>query len=505
MNNILLIGGTDPSGAGLQTDWQVVHHLNTQASSVVTAVTSQNSEGVQDLGILLYQQVKSQLNMLKGSHFAAIKIGMLGNECVIKAVVDFLKTQADETAIILDPVLTSSSDGTLLNHKGLKALLNDLLPLVTLITPNVNELSTLTKLPIHTEKDRKTAANKLLKLGAKSVLVKGGHFQADTTKSIDYYINATESFYLTGTRWEERLNVRGTGCALASAIACSLSKAYSLSDAIVFAKAFISSGIRQAVVADQQLKLHFEHTNKVNPFQLEDFPRLYKNIEACAQHPVFASCDTQQLGIYPVVDSVDWLKKLIPLGIKTIQLRIKEHPPEAVESDLIEAIHVAKKHNIRLFINDYWQLAVKHKAYGIHLGQEDLDKLGNDDLAMITNAGCRLGISTHCYTEVARAHGIKPSYLALGPIFDTTSKIMPWIPQGVPAVHNWVDLLGNAYPMVAIGGINQERAKALKKTGIGSVAMITAITEANDYQQVTKQLLALWQPRTNTEITGHCI
>ncbi len=492
MNNILLIGGTDPSGAGLQTDWQVANQLQVPASSVVTAVTSQNSEGVSDQGVLLYQHVKSQLKMLEEIPFAAIKIGMLGNEGVVRAIVDFIRTHASNTPVILDPVLESSSAGTLINHKGFKALLKDLLPLVTLITPNNNELSALTGISINTNEDRETAAQSLLSRGANAVLVKGGHFETGKNKSVDYFASTQSSFYLAGQRWQDRWNVRGTGCAFASAVACSMSKHYSLSDAIVFAKAFISNGIRQAKENNQSLRLSFAKQSKVNPFDLEDYPELYKNQEELERTSTFPSCNTKKLGIYPVVDSFNWVKKLVPLGIKTIQLRIKDQPAEAVESELSDAIEYAKKNQIRLFINDYWELAIKHKAYGIHLGQEDLDELNSNDLDQIANAGCRLGVSTHCYTEVARAHAIKPSYLALGPIFETTSKDMPWIPQGVFAVQNWMDLLGAEYPLVAIGGINYERTKALKETGIGSVAMISAITQADDYAIATRQFLALW-------------
>lgn len=204
---------------------------------------------------------------------------------------------------------------------------------------------------------------------------------------------------------------------------------------------------------------------------------------------IFASCETKKLGIYPVVDSLAWIKKLVPLGVETIQLRIKDKQDADVEEIIVDAINFCKDYPVRLFINDYWRVAVKHKAYGIHLGQEDLS---DTNLQAIIDAGCRLGVSTHSYQEVSRATSIKPSYIALGPIFATTSKDMPWIPQGVAAVTKWVDMLGDDYPLVAIGGINFERAQALKETGVGSVAMISAITESDDYEKATKELLALW-------------
>lgn len=211
--------------------------------------------------------------------------------------------------------------------------------------------------------------------------------------------------------------------------------------------------------------------------------------------PTLPRCDTQRLGIYPVVDSVEWVEKLINCGIQTIQLRLKtdiKHPPTPAELDrqIQAAVAVCKGRNIRLFINDHWQLAIKHRAYGIHLGQEDLYTA---NLQAIADADCRLGVSTHSYTEVARALSIKPSYIAIGPIYATTSKQMPWIPQGVAAVERWMALLGDHYPLVAIGGIDAARAAALKPTGVGSVAMISAITQAVDYRQATQELLELWQ------------
>ena len=502
---ILVIGGTDPGGAGLQTDWQVVHHLTQRfdihASSVVSAVTAQNSEGVFDQGILPYEQIKAQFNTLKNQTFSAIKIGMLGNQQVIKAVIEFIKTQTPDTFIIVDPVLASSSGGALLNPAGIQSLLTDLLPLVSLITPNANELALLTQRAINNHQELESAAQSLIDLGASAVLVKGGHFQVDKSHTTDVFMSSKgilqekekAKLYLKGQRWENKENVRGTGCALATAIACFIDQGHSLNDAVVVANALISGGIRHVRSHDKQQKLHFQSLSNQTLFERIDLPHVFNSEKALNTHYHFKRCETNQLGIYPVVDSVEWLKKLIPLGIQTIQLRIKDKQDEDVEGDIVAAIEYGKTHQTRLFINDYWQLAIKHKAYGIHLGQEDLDKLSLEELSMIAESGCRLGISTHSYTEVARACAIKPSYLALGPIFETTSKEMPWIPQGVTAVQNWVDFFQDEYPLVAIGGINLKRAKALKQTGVGSVAMISAITEADDYAEATREMMSVFR------------
>ena len=178
------------------------------------------------------------------------------------------------------------------------------------------------------------------------------------------------------------------------------------------------------------------------------------------------------------------MEKLLEAGVNTIQLRIKDKTGDVLEQEIIQAIQLAKTHKARLFINDYWQLALKHNAYGVHLGQEDLQSA---DLAALANAGIRLGISTHGYFEVARAHAIRPSYMAIGPIYETTSKLMPHQPQGLSELKRFCRLLD--YPLVAIGGINLERLPDVLATEVTGVAVISAITKANDPVNEAKRWL----------------
>lgn len=194
-----------------------------------------------------------------------------------------------------------------------------------------------------------------------------------------------------------------------------------------------------------------------------------------------------RLGLYPVVDSVEWIARLLDVGVTTLQLRIKDLPDEQVEDDIAAAIALGKRYNARLFINDYWQLAIKHGAYGVHLGQEDLDTA---DLAAIHHAGLRLGVSTHDDSELARAIAVKPSYIALGHIFPTQTKDMPSAPQGLVELKRHVAGLSD-YPTVAIGGISHDRVAAVLDCGVGSVAMVSAITQAADWRAATAQLLQL--------------
>ncbi|MEN4874476.1 thiamine phosphate synthase [Kosakonia cowanii] len=194
-----------------------------------------------------------------------------------------------------------------------------------------------------------------------------------------------------------------------------------------------------------------------------------------------------RLGLYPVVDSVEWIARLLDAGVRTLQLRIKDKRDEEVEADVMAAIALARRYNARLFINDYWRLAIKHQAYGVHLGQEDL---ATTDLTAIRQAGLRLGLSTHDDMEIDVALAARPSYIALGHVFPTQTKQMPSAPQGLATLTRHVARLGD-YPTVAIGGISLARAPDVLATGVGSIAVVSAITQADEWQQATRQLLDL--------------
>ena len=215
-----------------------------------------------------------------------------------------------------------------------------------------------------------------------------------------------------------------------------------------------------------------------------------------ASIPMFARCflpnETAALGFYPVVDSVPLLRQLLALGVTTLQLRIKQ-PALSLENTITEAVALGRQYRARLFINDHWQLAIAAGAYGVHLGQEDLLQA---DLVAIAQAGLHLGISTHGYYELLCAAHWQPSYIALGHIFPTTTKQMPSLPQGVARLATYQQLVCD-YPTVAIGGIDLGNAAEVLATGVGSVAVVRAVTQASDLPMTVagwQQLCATLQP-----------
>ena len=192
-----------------------------------------------------------------------------------------------------------------------------------------------------------------------------------------------------------------------------------------------------------------------------------------------------KLGLYVIVDSYEWIERLIHAGVKTLQIRIKDRSPEQAEEEVARCIALAKQHQVRLFVDDFWQLAIKYQAYGVHLGQEDLLTA---DLNAIQQAGLRLGVSTHNREEIELVLPLRPSYIALGHIFPTQSKIMPSGPQGIANLAAQVKDLGDI-PTVAIGGITASHFADVLATGVGSIAVISAITQAEDWHSAVKNLL----------------
>ncbi|HRE55384.1 MAG TPA: thiamine phosphate synthase [Candidatus Competibacter sp.] len=196
-------------------------------------------------------------------------------------------------------------------------------------------------------------------------------------------------------------------------------------------------------------------------------------------------------GFYPVVDDVDWVRRFLPLGVRTLQLRIKGQPESAVRRQIREALAVAADYDdCQLIINDYWREAIREGAAWLHLGQEDL---AGADLAAIRTAGIRLGVSTHSPEELANALDVEPDYVALGPIYETTLKKMPWSPQGLERIDEWKARF--ACPLVAIGGITLERAPAVLAAGADSIAVVSDVLYASDPDSRVRAWLDLFRER----------
>ncbi len=189
---------------------------------------------------------------------------------------------------------------------------------------------------------------------------------------------------------------------------------------------------------------------------------------------------------YPIVPDADWLARLVPLGVKTIQLRLKQVSQEHIKRDIEKGLEICAIHKCQLIVNDYWQEAIALGADYIHLGQEDL---AGADLSAIRKANLKLGLSTHDHKELERALAAKPDYVALGPIYETKLKKMKWAPQGLDRIAEWKSAV--PCPLVAIGGITVERAQSAIERGADSVAVVTDIITRENPEARVHEWLAL--------------
>lgn len=514
--------------------------------SVITAVTAQNSLGVMQINAMSEDVILSQINALEQEKPASvIKIGLLANkqqvELVAQQIAKFKRNWPIKPFVIYDPVAVASSGGNLTEDDILPSIKDKLLPLVDLLTPNGQEVQKLTGVLVTSWACLRTAAEKLLALGVGTTIIKGGHINIAENKSIDFCTDGKQEYWLSSDRINTQ-NSHGTGCTFASALAALLALGYALKDAFVIAKAYINQGLNISKQLSDNSNLFkgafyqgeiyqraiYQRSicQGLWPNDISDYPEVlvagtelaqsigwtsskpeYLSIKqelGSKQKPVsinaqqqfcsgFASVETNKLGLYPVVDSITWLERLLKTGVTTIQYREKNLKGDELKTAIQQAITLGKQYKAKLFINDYWQLAIKHKAYGVHLGQEDIQTA---DLNAIKQADLRLGISTHGHYELLKIKQYKPSYLAVGAIFPTKTKDMTGQIQGVKTLEQLVKLNPDI-PMVAIGGINLQRAESVLATQVGSIAVVTAITEAENPECAVNEFQQLFQQRVS--------
>ncbi|MDP3654159.1 MAG: thiamine phosphate synthase [Rhodoferax sp.] len=213
-------------------------------------------------------------------------------------------------------------------------------------------------------------------------------------------------------------------------------------------------------------------------------------MQAWPRQDAFAPCP-HKLGLYAVLPDAAWVARMARAGVPTVQLRFKSDDAQAVAHEVRAAVAAVKGTDSLLFINDHWQAAIDAGAYGVHLGQEDLDTA---DLQHIRAAGLRLGLSSHGYAEMCKADRVSPSYIAMGAVFPTTLKRMVTAPQGTGRLHAYARLMRD-YPLVAIGGIDASTLPEVLSSGVGSVAVVRALVAAEQPEAMAASLQAAFIPR----------
>jgi thiamine-phosphate pyrophosphorylase len=185
---------------------------------------------------------------------------------------------------------------------------------------------------------------------------------------------------------------------------------------------------------------------------------------------------------YLIVDSAAWIARLLPCGVRLVQLRIKDKPDTIIGAEIEESKVLCERHGAQLVVNDYWQHAINAGCDFVHLGHGDLDTA---DLPAIRRAGIKFGLSTHDEAELSRALDTRPDYIALGPVYPTALKAMAVAPQGLPRITEWKKKIGKI-PLVGIGGITLARAVGVLEAGADSAAVVSDISRNADPQQRTR-------------------
>ncbi|AVC44047.1 bifunctional hydroxymethylpyrimidine kinase/phosphomethylpyrimidine kinase [Francisella tularensis subsp. novicida] len=470
----LTIGGSDSSsGAGIQADIKTANNIGVHACSIISCITAQNSTSILSIEKVSKDSFKKQIQAISSDFkIKVIKTSVLSSTEQVDIVVDLLSSLKD-VFYICDPVMVSTTGYSLVDYKFVEYSKQKLYPLADILVPNLDEAKMLLdEYDSSSVELAKIAKAIQKKYNCKGVLMKGGH-DSNKNISLDCYYSPKINYALTSKRYMLDEKVRGTGCTFSSAIASFLILGFDVNNSVVLAKSYISNAIKnsQKIASQGCLIVVAKYINKQG---------LFPKISTYGQDLNIKFKSINKIGFYPIIDDASKIPGLANLGIKTIQLRIKSDDNKHIQKHIVEAIEYQNKYGLQLFINDYYDLAIKYKAFGIHLGHEDLLNIDKKTLLKIKNTDIALGLSTHDYYELAIALGVNPSYIALGPIYTTTTKKMKFAPQGIDKIHEWSNITDT--PLVVIGGIKKKHIQSIADIGVDGIAVVTLIDEISNQE-----------------------
>jgi hydroxymethylpyrimidine kinase/phosphomethylpyrimidine kinase/thiamine-phosphate diphosphorylase len=478
------IAGSDSgAGAGLQADLRAIDSFDVHACTAVAAITAQNSVRVERVSAVETELLDAQLAALASDlRPRAIKLGLLGsvdNVACVARWVDRLRASGP-VALVVDPVWRASTGADLSGPALRDCIAHELLPRATAITPNRAEAAWLLGWDAQDMTDPavvECAAAALRELGPEAVVITGG--DAGGSDASDLVDTPQARGWLRAQRVDTRHH-HGSGCVFAASMAAAFALDFCAADAAVLAKMSAAHSLHDAYGAGLG-------AGAVRPGRGFGLQRgVLPTMDSRPQRRIagFPALDDSALGLYPIVDSAQWVERMLAAGVRTLQLRVKGGPHETLSQEIRRSVQAARAAGAQLFINDHWALAMQHDAYGVHLGQDDLSAA---DLGALQRAGLRLGISTHTLWEVCRARAWKPSYIACGPVHETRTKDMPWRPQGIGNLAYWCSLLEE--PVVAIGGMDHTRTIEAIRCGAAGVAVLRGIVQADDPERETRRLI----------------
>ena len=459
----LTVAGSDPSGgAGIQSDLRTFHSLDAIGTSVITAITAQNTRGVSEVFPVEGAAVARQLQVLLGdTRPGAVKIGMLGSSDQARAVADAIR-KYDLQNVALDPMLASTGGVPLLDDAGIAVLLHELAPLCSVITPNIAEAARLTGLAVHTVEEMEAAAKHLIERGAKAVIVKGGHLNGPPTDVLVLSDGTTE---LCSSPRIETPHTHGAGCLYSSALTVFLARGMTLNDAFYAAKDLMGAALKNPVVIGGGRgypEMGDRRRSRLCPIYIVTDPRLR-----------------------PDRSHLEVARAALEGGARLVQLRDKYAPDrELIETGRAMAA-LCRDYGAVFIVNDRVDIALACRADGVHLGPGDMhpaearEILGPDRI---------IGVSVNSIEEAAPLIPYA-TYLGVGAVFGSSTKIDAGDPIGIGRIRE-IKAAFPSVPLVAIGGIGHHNIADVFAAGADTAAVVSAIVCAEDMVAATRKLVS---------------
>jgi hydroxymethylpyrimidine kinase / phosphomethylpyrimidine kinase / thiamine-phosphate diphosphorylase len=509
------VAGSDSgAGAGLQADLKAFEAFGgVHGCTVIASVTAQNSQAVSRIEPVSAALFEAQLDALQADlPPRVIKTGLIADADLVRRLAQRVRQlrAADQAAgrepvaLVVDPLRRASTGAEFGGEALRRAMLDELLPLADVITPNRAEAAWLLgePTPVAQEINALSAladqARRLQALGPSTVVITGGDTpqqlgsSSATLQCLDWLLCPQAEGALLSPRLDVPHN-HGTGCVFASTLAAALAaRGFCEADAVVLAKMATTEALRCGYAAGRGAgpvcpRAGFASDGRNLP---RFVPAQSLRIDPGALQVAAPFAQESGLDLYVIADSAEWVERVAREGVRTIQLRLKPEVAASRGVDLADEITrcvvLQRQYGLKFYVNDHWQLALSAGAWGVHVGQEDLESV---DVEALRRAGVRLGVSSHSLWELARAAHLRPSYVACGPVHATTTKDMPWQPQGLTNLSWWTRALAPV-PVVGIGGFTPARLQEAATTRADGLAVLSGITAAADPQEAIATYLA---------------
>ncbi|KAK1322926.1 hypothetical protein QJS10_CPA02g00730 [Acorus calamus] len=492
--HVLTVAGSDSgAGAGIQADMKACGALGAYCSTVITAITAQNTVGVQGVHVVPEYFVAEQLrSVLSDMDVDVVKTGMLPSIAIVKVLCESLKEFPIRGSSRVDPVMVSTSGDVLASPSILAGFREELLPMADIVTPNLKEASALLGgISLKTIADMQSAAKSIHTLGPRTVLVKGGDLP-DSMDAVDIFFDGKEFHELHGERISTR-NTHGTGCTLASCIAAELAKGSSMLPAVQAAKTYVGNALRYSkdIVIGRGPQGPFDHL-----FQLKSH---IFNLNSNDHH-----FNPDDLFLYAVTDSrmnkkwgrsiTDAIGAAIEGGATIIQLREKEANTREFVESATACMEICRSHGVPLLINDRIDVALACDADGVHVGQSDMPV---STARLLLGPNKIIGVSCKTPIQAQKAYLDGANYIGCGGVFPTTTKENnPTVGlDGLKTV-----CLASKLPVVAIGGIGIGNAGDVMGTGVSNlkgVAVVSALFDRECVSAETRRLRSVLMDATS--------